>query len=236
MSAIGHTRIVPGGSKMTALERNRKWRASFPPGSCATCGRERAPGKKCCASCLKRAASSRAATPLGTCTSCRNRPSAPERAYCARCIASQKAYRDSGKRKRWKRPTIFTRMTFCSKCVSERLVNRRCPSCALVYDRRYRDRNRDHMNVLYERRYYRLKDAEGSHTAAEWRAVLKKHGHKCAACNTSGDLTKDHIVPVSQGGSNYAFNLQPLCRPCNSAKHNRILAGVQFSLFDRVPA
>lgn len=36
----------------------------------------------------------------------------------------------------------------------------------------------------------------------------------------SDDLTVDHIVPLSQGGTNDHSNLQVLCRPCNSAKHN----------------
>lgn len=44
----------------------------------------------------------------------------------------------------------------------------------------------------------------------------------CAHCGSWDDPTKDHIVPVSRGGRNDAANLQVLCRPCNSRKHDRL--------------
>jgi 5-methylcytosine-specific restriction endonuclease McrA len=63
--------------------------------------------------------------------------------------------------------------------------------------------------------------SRGTHTAAEWRAVLADYGHRCAICGCGGKMTKDHKVPVSRGGSDAAENLQPLCPSCNSRKGNR---------------
>lgn len=76
------------------------------------------------------------------------------------------------------------------------------------------------------RRYQRLKEARqrGTHTKEEWESILEAHGYRCAMCDISRDeliggvLTKDHIVAISEGGSDAASNLQPLCRECNTSK------------------
>jgi hypothetical protein len=44
----------------------------------------------------------------------------------------------------------------------------------------------------------------------------------CALCGRTDDLTRDHIVPLSRGGTNARSNLRILCRPCNSAKRARM--------------
>lgn len=69
----------------------------------------------------------------------------------------------------------------------------------------------------------RLADArqKGSHTPDEWLAVVRYHDGLCAKCNAEvigGTPTKDHIIPIYQGGSDAIENLQPLCRQCNSSK------------------
>lgn len=59
----------------------------------------------------------------------------------------------------------------------------------------------------------------GTHTEGEWREICYSFGNRCLRCSaTNVELTKDHVVPVSKGGTGYASNLQPLCGPCNSWK------------------
>lgn len=41
-------------------------------------------------------------------------------------------------------------------------------------------------------------------------------------CTVDRDLTVDHIVPVSLGGSDDEWNLQAACRTCNGKKSNNI--------------
>ena len=63
----------------------------------------------------------------------------------------------------------------------------------------------------------------GSHTANEWRMLCELRNWCCAACGRKCPLTKDHIVPVTEGGGDDISNIQPLCGPCNSRKNNRTM-------------
>lgn len=66
--------------------------------------------------------------------------------------------------------------------------------------------------------------AEGNFTASQIHDLLIKQKYKCVSCKC--DITKgfhrDHIYPISSGGSNNITNIQLLCALCNarkSAKH-----------------
>lgn len=50
--------------------------------------------------------------------------------------------------------------------------------------------------------------------------VLKRDGYRCLACGSAGNLSVDHIVPIShcKGGYLKMQNLQTLCLPCNKNK------------------
>jgi 5-methylcytosine-specific restriction endonuclease McrA len=67
----------------------------------------------------------------------------------------------------------------------------------------------------------------GCHSESEWLEILSKFEHRCLRCGIRaqdtyrGKLTKDHVVPIASGGTDYASNLQPLCARCNSWKGNR---------------
>tara|TARA_Y100000310_G_C20574358_1_gene759723 strand:- start:77 stop:1105 length:1029 start_codon:yes stop_codon:yes gene_type:complete len=76
----------------------------------------------------------------------------------------------------------------------------------------------------------------GFHNREEWEALKKKHGNRCVLCGISEKdlaivwigtgftkLTKDHIIPIRKGGTDYIGNIQPLCVSCNARKHVRIL-------------
>ena len=74
------------------------------------------------------------------------------------------------------------------------------------------------------KRRAKIKNASGSHTAADVRAILEAQCHRCAYCRA--DLRKvkkhlDHIEPLARGGSNDPANLQWLCASCNLSKGAR---------------
>jgi 5-methylcytosine-specific restriction endonuclease McrA len=106
-----------------------------------------------------------------------------------------------------------------------------------AYAKGYRERFRELVNAkhrayrktpvgreLQNQKHYRRKQklaaakALGSHTRAEWLALLAKHGGRCARCEATEGITKDHIKALVKGGSNDISNIQPLCRSCNSRK------------------
>lgn len=92
-----------------------------------------------------------------------------------------------------------------------------------VYHRNYCKNNPETISHLKARRYAREKNADGSHTLQEWQSLKDKYNHRCAMCGREAKLTKDHVIPLSKGGTDYISNIMPLCRNCNSKKHNKIL-------------
>ena len=51
--------------------------------------------------------------------------------------------------------------------------------------------------------------------------VWERDNFTCRGCGGRRDLTVDHIVPESRGGTLALENLQTLCRSCNSRKGTR---------------
>lgn len=84
--------------------------------------------------------------------------------------------------------------------------------------RRWIEKNPERVAHLKARRYAREKNAEGSHSFEEWNNLKERFNNKCAICGEAKKLTKDHIKPLSLGGTDYIDNIQPLCRNCNSRK------------------
>jgi 5-methylcytosine-specific restriction endonuclease McrA len=52
--------------------------------------------------------------------------------------------------------------------------------------------------------------------------VWRRDQGKCARCGSQQNLEYDHIIPVSQGGSSTARNIQLLCERCNREKSDAV--------------
>ncbi|MCC6992975.1 MAG: HNH endonuclease [Anaerolineae bacterium CFX3] len=52
--------------------------------------------------------------------------------------------------------------------------------------------------------------------------VWNRDNGMCVKCGSKENLEFDHIIPLSQGGSNTARNIQLLCEVCNRKKSNQI--------------
>lgn len=102
-------------------------------------------------------------------------------------------------------------------------------------NREWRQENPEKSRMKVTRRRHRIRAAAGDFTKREWDAIVKKQRGRCADCSKKRKLTIDHIVPIAKGGCNFAFNLQGLCRPCNTRKYVRLTTPA-VSLFDQVAA
>ena len=55
-------------------------------------------------------------------------------------------------------------------------------------------------------------------TEAQWKIVKNYFNNECCYCGKSGELTKDHIKPLIEGGELTMINVLPCCKSCNSSK------------------
>jgi 5-methylcytosine-specific restriction endonuclease McrA len=61
----------------------------------------------------------------------------------------------------------------------------------------------------------------GSHTKWEWSSKLKAMRYACFWCGKflkRSEVTKEHLTPISRGGTDDISNVVPSCWPCNSRK------------------
>ena len=66
--------------------------------------------------------------------------------------------------------------------------------------------------------------AKETHTEEEWQELKAFYNFKCLCCGQQEPdikLTRDHVIPLTQGGSDSIDNVQPLCARCNSKKNNK---------------
>lgn len=70
-----------------------------------------------------------------------------------------------------------------------------------------------------------IKDAGPLIPQAEWDKLVRRLGNRCVYCRKTfdGDLTMDHVVPLTRQGRNTIGNVVPACRSCNSSKSDSFL-------------
>jgi CRISPR/Cas system Type II protein with McrA/HNH and RuvC-like nuclease domain len=66
---------------------------------------------------------------------------------------------------------------------------------------------------------FNLKTTSSAEAKRMWRrSIREKWENRCAYCESEDNLTLDHIVPQSKGGSDTTRNVVACCHSCNQSK------------------
>ncbi len=84
--------------------------------------------------------------------------------------------------------------------------------------RRWERNNPDALKAI---QHSRRAENIGKLDPAKWRERLDFYGGKCIYCGTSENITIEHRIPVSRGGTNLPANLAPACKSCNCKKSTK---------------
>jgi len=66
---------------------------------------------------------------------------------------------------------------------------------------------------------FNLRTTSSSEAKRLWRKEIKeKWENQCAYCGSKENLTIDHIIPQSKGGTDFTKNVVCCCHSCNQSK------------------
>lgn len=126
---------------------------------------------------------------------------------------------------------------YCKECSK---LTRKKNNDATAIDLKWQGRNRERVNAQSRERRRLQQKTYGvinRRSASKRRAlevstlgvlptnyeeiIYATYGEICLKCDCIENITIDHVIPLSKGGLHCIFNMQPLCRSCNSSKGNR---------------
>lgn len=135
-------------------------------------------------------------------------------AYCKSAewrASNPERSREQGRRYRRRHPERSRQST--------RQWRARNPERVAAQTRAWFEDNPGARGIYNHRRDDRVKDADHL-SVLEWQILVEQYGGRCAYCGAETQLTIDHRIPLSRGGSNTISNVLPACRRCNARKHD----------------
>lgn len=148
-----------------------------------------------------------------TCAWCGNEFQSPVWPYELACCSKSCAAKYSVKKR-----TSKTQCRHCGKeYYSSSPKHKQCPECTSK-------KRLDRVHAANKLKRYIKRGARGpSHTQLEWQELCDKYGQKCAYCGVGPIEHKDHVIPISKGGSDSIENIVPSCSACNLSKGAKTL-------------
>lgn len=113
-----------------------------------------------------------------------------------------------------------------------RAFNRANPDKKRAWDARKTPQQR---RGAWERRRARLRQAQTyTFTERDWQTLVTRYRGCCAYCGVeSGELHRDHVIPLVRGGSHGVGNILPACPRCNLTKGTSLLIEWKLRLRER---
>lgn len=98
-----------------------------------------------------------------------------------------------------------------------------CRECKRAYERNQHAQKPELTAARREKYKERLDSAPGSFSDYDIAKIRKELHDRCFYCGTplNGGGEKDHIVPLSKGGSNWPVNITLACLRCNRDKYDK---------------
>lgn len=97
-----------------------------------------------------------------------------------------------------------------------------CPECA------YKKRIKRTIKRNFFRKGLRRGALGPTHTEYDWQKLLNKYNGLCAYCGKRKATQRDHIIPISKGGTDSIGNILPVCGVCNAKKATRLLSEMRY--------
>lgn len=111
----------------------------------------------------------------------------------------------------------------CRSCGNQRSIGEK-KYCVACKDKALREAWKAGHKACKNRRKARLRGNGGTFTGTQFKELCERFGNRCLACGVVVvDLTVDHVIPLSKGGSNGIENIQPLCHGCNVKKSDQTI-------------
>lgn len=128
--------------------------------------------------------------------------------------------------------------TRCKSCdaVARKKYAEKNRAKELARKKKWRDENKD-ARKEYQRKYqkdnlFRWNQSEAKRKATKLnngifeisdKEIINLYNTPCAYCGSTNNISLDHIVPLSRGGSHSIGNLISACMPCNLSKNSKTI-------------
>lgn len=164
-------------------------------------------------------------SPDGLQPKCRACSAAYDKENAERISARKRAYYEKKKQEILDRQTAYRASNKNSISARMRKYYSENKEAYAVRGKDRRENNPEACSAHNRARRARKAMAEGTHTAAEVRAIFDAQQGLCANCHMQllksgpNKYHVDHVMPIKLGGSNDKSNLQCLCKTCNLSKN-----------------